>query len=697
MSVYKNFELQIHQLGDNLYLAKVVDSPSLNGKEPVSVRFQLPFKRDEIKRFTDMLSGERPVKRTTGQKLARDFGESLFSAIFAGDVGRAYAESRVITRNHRWGLRLRLNLSRAGDIAILPWELLRDPEVDYLVLDSETAFVRHIQRLVNVDRLNTQPPLRILVMISAPENLPKVDEAAERENLEAAVKDLPRVEITYLENASLRSLRKILLEKDFDVFHYIGHSDYNPETGVGTLALEDPFEHRFAIPISGEALARELYDERGIRLVVLNSCEGAQQDSRDPFSGIASSLVQRGIPAVVAQQFEVSDRAAIEFSKAFYESLAAGSSIEAAVWQGRRAVANTLNNMEWVSPVLFLHDHDTRSIFEISRRPSVGELLRDRAYQIITVVSVLVTLGLLAVVFGFSRPREDVEAIAPPTATPLPVVDLVISNISLEPRNPQPGTEAAVLIDIENRGSDPAPPFTYEWQPSVFSDFKISRRVEGLAPGGILRDSLPVRFGWWGTFISEGRVDVDNEIVELSEQNNRLNPVRTNTRLPFEIHFDERLPDGTPIQQNMVLPPEVFRAWGFDVTAESDDPACVNVVPWLKFVGISWVALGTGLPDNPDACASADLVITFLERQDNNPSGVSALNVTTAPDGGRYTVETFQQSGELLESFTSPNHPVDGVTLMTTPDIARFTKVFRVRIHAEENPTLVTDLTLFAP
>ncbi|MBZ0304537.1 MAG: hypothetical protein K8I82_00585, partial [Anaerolineae bacterium] len=88
MSVYKNFELQIHQLGENLYLAKVTDSPTFEQSESVSARFQLPFKRHEIKRFVEMLSGERPVKRAVGQKIARDFGEGLFRAIFTEEVGK---------------------------------------------------------------------------------------------------------------------------------------------------------------------------------------------------------------------------------------------------------------------------------------------------------------------------------------------------------------------------------------------------------------------------------------------------------------------------------------------------------------------------------------------------------------------------------------------------------------------------------
>ncbi len=701
MPNYKNFELQIHQLNNDVYLAQVTDSPSFLEPQSVSVRFTLPFPKPQLERFIDIVSGERPVQAATGQKLARDFGEAFFRAIFTGDVARAYAEARTIARKERAHLRFRLNVSRAGDIANLPWEFLRDPEVDFLALDSELAFVRYIQRFVSVDHWRSRPPLRILVMISAPEDVAKIDEAAERANLEAAVSELrdnQRVEITYLENASLRSLQQTLREADFDVFHYIGHSDFNPETGIGRLALEDAYEHKRAVPISGEGLARELYDEQGIRLVILNSCEGARQDSRDPFSGIASSLIQRGLPAVVAQQFEISDAAAIEFSKEFYKTLARGESIEAAVSDGRRAIHNTLNNAEWMSPVLFMHDHESGSLFEFEESDmSFRQLLQDRVYQVIAGILGMFTVALLGVIFFLSGQGDEIEAVAPPTITPLPSVDLVVASISVEPRNPQPGQEVSVLIDIENRGSDAAPAFTYEWQPSIFSSQKITRRVEGLAPGGLLRDSLTFRFGWWGTFISEGRVDVGNEIIEISEQNNKLSPVRTNTRLPFDIHFADPLPDGTIFQQDIPLESDVFAPYGFEIRAESDDPACATVTTWLKVVERSFVALGTGLPDDPDVCADAALMLTFSPRTDNNVSGVSALNLTTAPDGGSYTVQTLDGDSIELENFGLANNPVDGVILMTTPDIARLTKVFSVRVKGEDNPTLITDLTLFAP
>jgi CHAT domain len=69
-------------------------------------------------------------------------------------------------------------------------------------------------------------------------------------------------------------------------------------------------------------LAELLDDHYPLRLVFLNSCEGAKGSESDAFSSTAATLVRRGIPAVVAMQYEITDKAAIEFSRDFYEAVA---------------------------------------------------------------------------------------------------------------------------------------------------------------------------------------------------------------------------------------------------------------------------------------------------------------------------------------------------------------------------------------
>jgi hypothetical protein len=47
-------------------------------------------------------------------------------------------------------------------------------------------------------------------------------------------------------------------------------------------------------------------------------------------------MVRRGIPAVIAMQFEISDDAAIEFAPALYGALAARRAVDTAVAEARK-------------------------------------------------------------------------------------------------------------------------------------------------------------------------------------------------------------------------------------------------------------------------------------------------------------------------------------------------------------------------
>ena len=69
-------------------------------------------------------------------------------------------------------------------------------------------------------------------------------------------------------------------------------------------------------------------DHVSLRLVLLNSCAGAQCSEHDIFSSISSVLIRRSIPAVMAIQNEISDPGAIEFARSFYESLALGLPVD---------------------------------------------------------------------------------------------------------------------------------------------------------------------------------------------------------------------------------------------------------------------------------------------------------------------------------------------------------------------------------
>ena len=100
--------------------------------------------------------------------------------------------------------------------------------------------------------------------------------------------------------------------------------------------------------------------------MLLNACEGARASLNDPFSGAAQSLVLKGIPAVIAMQFEVSDEAAIALASGFYAALADDYPVDAALTEARKAVFAAGCAVEWGTPVLYLRAADGR-IFDVKR------------------------------------------------------------------------------------------------------------------------------------------------------------------------------------------------------------------------------------------------------------------------------------------------------------------------------------------
>ena len=119
-----------------------------------------------------------------------------------------------------------------------------------------------------------------------------------------------------------------------------------------------------AIPCASQ-LASAFGNHPAMRMVVLNACRSARSSIEDAFSGLAAALVRRSMPAVVAMQYEISDSAALEFSRALYGAIADGEPVDFAVRFAREAVSWAQNGtLEWGTPVLFLRAPDGR-IFDI--------------------------------------------------------------------------------------------------------------------------------------------------------------------------------------------------------------------------------------------------------------------------------------------------------------------------------------------
>lgn len=194
-----------------------------------------------------------------------------------------------------------------------------------------------------------------------------LDVEAERQKITLALSNLLHsglASVEFIESGGLGDLQGILRRQRFHVFHYVGHGAFDEITEDGIILLED--EQGFGIPVSGTKLGNLLRDHISLRLVILNSCEGARSSRNDPFAGVATTLVQTGIPCVTAMQFEITDKAAIAFAKEFYQAIADNYPLDAAMSEARKAMDYSVHNsVEWGTPVMYMRTKDG-VIFDIS-------------------------------------------------------------------------------------------------------------------------------------------------------------------------------------------------------------------------------------------------------------------------------------------------------------------------------------------
>ncbi len=289
---------------------------------------------------------------------AEVLGAKLANALFEGEVGSAYDAARRASVAERRGLRLTLTLGGAPDLLNLPWEFLyRRPR--FLASQRHTPLVRRLRAVADDAPPEITEKVRILGVVASPRNLTELDTAQERTRVEEAIRPMierGRVELDWLEPATPRRLREVLRDDRYHVLHYVGHSAFTDQN-EGALYLED--DAGGAAVVDNTMLANLLSDQTGLRLVVLNSCEGARTTVRDPYAGIATTLIQLGVPAVVAMQFEISDRAAILFAEELYTNLIGRQDpIDAAVAEARKAIYVEVDRVEWATPVLFVRDPD---------------------------------------------------------------------------------------------------------------------------------------------------------------------------------------------------------------------------------------------------------------------------------------------------------------------------------------------------
>jgi hypothetical protein len=262
------------------------------------------------------------------------------------------------------GLRLRMVLDDPW-VADLPWEYLYlkdgsgEPDRGgFLILDPRVSLVRHEAMPIAPGSVTATRPLKMVVGLSAPSDAAPLDLAAEREFIATALRDVEGIAIDFVPNLTVEKLEAAC--HGAHLFHFAGHGAFDGECGAegsGVIVLEDAEGESYPLPAENLALTLR---GAGVRVAVLGACESGRRDGINAWNGVAPALMRFGIPGAVAMQYEIYDDSAIAFARRFYQSLAAGLSLDEAVAAGRLAILNTggLDDVDWGAPVLYMRAPD---------------------------------------------------------------------------------------------------------------------------------------------------------------------------------------------------------------------------------------------------------------------------------------------------------------------------------------------------
>ena len=243
------------------------------------------------------------------------------------------------------GLRLKLRLEGSPELIGLPWECLYDPDRKvFFALDVETPVVRYLAVTSQACPVEAPIPARVLILTANVQDAQNLKVEEEFQEISKALSPLgSRVKIERLDRPALAELEERLGR--CHVFHFIGHGS------TGGLLLEGRDGRPRTVDVYD--LAAIFPGHHSIRLAFLNTCQGARTSGEDAFSGVAQTLLQKGVPAVVAMRHDIDDEAATLFSARFYQSLARGNSVEEAVTRARKAIAPDCGHA-WAIPAVYL-------------------------------------------------------------------------------------------------------------------------------------------------------------------------------------------------------------------------------------------------------------------------------------------------------------------------------------------------------
>ncbi|MDZ4770774.1 MAG: TIR domain-containing protein [Chloroflexota bacterium] len=149
------------------------------------------------------------------------------------------------------------------------------------------------------------------------------------------------------------------------------------------------------------------------------------------------------------------------------------------------------------------------------------------------------------------------------TPDPAALPNLTVGRLRTSPRNPAPGQVFILSIALQNTGGAESGAFNWTWDSSLTDPVELNTlvgEVEGIPPNGSKNISFPVSYGWWGSYNTQLVVDIDSEVVESDDRDNRRPFVLTLADVPFEVDF-ALVPPAEVVEPPQILDESTFSEW----------------------------------------------------------------------------------------------------------------------------------------
>ena len=303
--------------------------------------------------------------------LIQNFGQGLYNAVFGGEILGYYKALEKGSKD----IRLKLFFKQEEpELLRIPWEFMFDGN-DFLSAYPRITMSRVLEGIPTAERGPIEGKIKILAVVSSPLDLKDHERLRPEEEQMLILQALDRphaenkIEVEFLDEASLRNIQSKLDEEEYHILHYTGHGVYSEREDRGYLLLED--DSGKSRHVDNQTVATLLAGYRSLRLVVLSGCQTAKTSGRHALSDLATPLLQKRIPSVVAMQYSVADRSAIELAQKLYSEIANNIPIDLALTRARKELllSKGTGMVDFATPVLYANDPACLVTVDVRAKP----------------------------------------------------------------------------------------------------------------------------------------------------------------------------------------------------------------------------------------------------------------------------------------------------------------------------------------